>query len=478
MKTIKKFVVGFALAAVAVSCSKDDDHVAPVSPVSVGFSQDITVMEQNGEIDIPLQFNTPATSNGFIIVKVITEADVAFQTTPSTTAGEIEIPVNKGAAGAIIGFTPQDDNVLNEERTVTLEISGDSEWFVPAADKTLTVTITDNEAAAAATFLSAESFVEEDDLEGTEVRVWLSHPSPGEGSVTIEVEGAVAEHFSTNPPMDSNNTILLEVEEGAQEIKFRILPKDNSKISYHQSFQFTISETGGVVSKGEILNMQLTIQDDELQGKIKSETIVTDELTSQKTWEYDTEGRISNIKIIFSTNPNFYRNYTYTYNEAGQLAVIYHFPGYWLNFKWANGKVVETELIDAFLRATYSNYEYDAAGQVIKKTDYGTDDSKMAIYEYEYHSNGDLKTLRTYEPGTGNNFNLVSTLTYETYNEVFNPFPVEIIPTEISQHHLPTSFRLEEDGTNILKYYTYEYGYEDRVVKRSTTGEVTTYSYY
>lgn len=478
MKTIKNVVLGFALVAGMVSCTKDDDQAAPVSPVSVEFAEDFSVMEQNGKIDIPIKFNKPANLNGFIIVKVSTEDEVLFETTPAVTAGEIVIDVTKGSSSALIEFTPQDDQILTGERTVILEISNESEGFIPAAKKSLNVTITDNEMAAVANFLAPIFAVEEDSGEETEIKIWLSVPAPGEGSISILLDRDISEYFNTNPPFE-NNQLDLAVDKGKQEVAFKVIPKNNSKIDFHQNFTFSIDQTSGVVSKGEILNLQLTVLDDEMQGKAKSSTTVTEDGIITKTWEYDTAGRIAKIREEVNEEQLLITDYSYHYDDAGKLANISTFTGNWENFKWENGKVVQTEIIEGFMKKSYSNYDYDLTGNITKKTSYDLNDDQTASWEYSYYDNGDIKVIRHYLPGEGGQEILVSTITYESYKENLNPFPLQILPTVVSQRHLPYFYRVVENGDNeIYYYYVYEFGFGDQVVKSQSNFESTTYTYY
>lgn len=86
-----------------------------------------------------------------------------------------------------------------------------------------------------------------------------------------------------------------------------------------------------------------------------------------------------------------------------------------------------------------------------------------------------------YNPVNLENLSLISTVTYENYLDVENPFPLEILPNVNSQPKLPGNYREEANGSNTLFNFTYELDDQGRPLKRTATSnmgsEVTTYSY-
>lgn len=79
------------------------------------------------------------------------------------------------------------------------------------------------------------------------------------------------------------------------------------------------------------------------------------------------------------------------------------------------------------------------------------------------------------------NVSLISTVTYENYLDIENPFPLEILPNFNSQPKLPGTYREEANGNNFLFNFTYEFDSQGRPLKRTASSdkgsEVTTYSY-
>ena len=103
---------------------------------------------------------------------------------------------------------------------------------------------------------------------------------------------------------------------------------------------------------------------------------------------------------------------------------------------------------------------------------------------YLYFDDGNLYKVLLYNASAeGEEPVLISTRTYDGYIDVVNPFPmVEILPTVKTQTKLPTVYRVEEGGIDLLYNVSYEFRADGLVGKRIASGtqdsEVVAYSYY
>jgi len=78
---------------------------------------------------------------------------------------------------------------------------------------------------------------------------------------------------------------------------------------------------------------------------------------------------------------------------------------------------------------------------------------------------------------------LIGTKTFDRYFDVENQFPmVDILPDQKAQNKLPASYRVEEDGHDIIYELTYQYSNEGKPLSRTATSssrqEVAYYEYY
>lgn len=103
---------------------------------------------------------------------------------------------------------------------------------------------------------------------------------------------------------------------------------------------------------------------------------------------------------------------------------------------------------------------------------------------YLHRQDGNIYKQLTYSPMEGSEeYNLLSTKTFEDYSNKANPFSmVEILPNQNTQPNLPLSYRVEENGFDIIYQFRYEFDATGKPTKRIATSsigtEVVTYEYY
>jgi hypothetical protein len=86
-------------------------------------------------------------------------------------------------------------------------------------------------------------------------------------------------------------------------------------------------------------------------------------------------------------------------------------------------------------------------------------------------------------PEGAEDFALIRTDTFDHYLDQENPFPmVEILPNVKSQSKLPTSYRTEANGKDILYELSYEFDDDGKPLRRTASfpggSESATYLYY
>lgn len=484
MKTIHTLLSAFLFCTFFISCSKDDDEVVPpTANITAQLFENTAVMENSPTLDFKINFDKPATANGFILLNVESSREGAFQTFPAVIDGEIEIPVVKGSRFATLQFSPEDNQVLEENEIVTLELLDSSEGINFGSKRTTTIEITDNEAAVSAYFYTSSLTASEIYSEGIQVRIELSAPAPGQGTILLQLDGDNDSYYlETYPAMDNQRRMVLSIEPGSVYTTFQLLPKNNTALENHKTFKLRIVEAGGVVIKGSLAELDILLLDDEIQGKLKSMETITDGKRTKKTWEYASNGKISKVRwenqspqLITGTN-NYY------YDNDGKLLSISMVTGDAESYIWNGGKVVLSEKINNFFKVGYSTYEYDTNGRIQKKTDFvikaGGEFDPEASHVYEYYADGNLKKHSTYVRDHNSNWVLNASLAFSQYSNQVNPAPLEIYPTFNIQQHLPVMFYVNGEGINFSHYYAYTFNAQGLVTQRTTMGETTNYEYY
>lgn len=483
MKNFCSTLIALLLTTLLVSCSKDDDNNSVPELLTAELFEDTSIMENSVVTEFRITFDKPAPADGYLFLEVDAATDAVFSSTPPVLNGEMEIPFQKGQTSAVFEFSPQDNELLQENTVVTFELTDSSEEIIIGDKRSSSIEIIDDEAPVTASFTGVASSVTENNAEGVEVRIVFSAPVPGEGSLKIQLEGNVENYFvRTYPALDNEQNIVIPIESGTVFTTFQVYPKDNSLLENHKMLKLNISEAGNLILKGTYTELNLLLLDDEIQGKLKSvETVGNDGKRSKKTWEYATDGKIS--KVLWEKEAGQVSQGTdfYYYSASGSLESVNAFPGDGEFYHWQNGRIFSTEKISGFFKVGYSTFEYDAAGKIQKRTVYTIKPdatfSPSARHDFEYLSDGNLKKESIYVMNN-NNWILQSSLGFDGYTDKINPAPFEIIPTLGVQQQLPFFYSINGDGINVSHYYVYEYNAEGRVSKQRSLTATTTYSYY
>lgn len=339
-------------------------------------------------------------------------------------------------------------------------------------------------------FIPANATIKENYSEGYTLQLQISELLRAEGDIVVastSPKAVYGEHFITEPPI-KDDELHLSIPAGTNVVSFKIIPIDNAIITGEHEIEFNISQTSSNIRKGKKLRESFRIADDELSNKPKGYEIAAGSWGLKETREYDSLGRISKAYIESSTPAKSTRIETYFYSSSGQLEKINLYPGTDQVFTWQNGRIIKSEKIRDGVLRSYIEYDYDSQGNISSTVNYYLqEDGQFAVglqFAYLYFTDGNLYKQFSYGPSAnGEEPALLSTRTYEGYIDSANPFPmVEILPTVKSQTKLPSSYRVEEGGLDLVYNLSYEFGNDGLLKKRTASGpqatEVAVYSYY
>jgi hypothetical protein len=390
---------------------------------------------------------------------------------------------------------PIDNPEKDGHRIVSLTLDNLEEPFIAGANKTLSVRVTDDETIAPdlesfANFINQDNVLEEVNQDGIEYQIHFSEAVAVDSEVKITLtspNGTYGMHFVTAPQAE-NNVVTLPVTAGLRVIGFKMIPVANNDITGELSITMTITGTSGSIRKGHNLEESLLIKDDELAGKPKGYEVTAGNAILKKFVEYDAQGRIARVNWESYSPYYTHGTDTYHYDENGKLAKINKYPGRDVFYEWSDGRIVKSNVIWNGVLHSYADYEYDEAGNVGGVASYYRQQDgsflRGLFTVYLYFVDGNIYKSLTYQD-TGNPEEpfLLSTRTYENYIDGFNPFPMtEVLPGVRMQTKLPTSYRIEENGTDKTYDIVYEYRPDGLPEKRiaSTSGDTQTavYHYY
>lgn len=482
MKTINKLIL-FLFAALAVSCSKDDDDTtAAVLPVTMEFTADVMISELSQGQEVNINFNRPAQTAGTVIIELSELNAIGFTTVPAISNGEVKITVAKGATKASFNFIPQDNEEFHGNETIHFELVEMDDNFLVGEKNILEVTILDNEQASAVEFASSNYEISENNTAEPEILINFAMAIPGEGKLKIQVEGeSVGNILQTVPAMDANNLIEITIPSGATSTRIKLKPVNNNLLEKHNTINFSIIEATGSLVKGNRLQLSLLLKDDELTGKLQSVETTTANGKITKTLEYDTNGRIS--KVNLANTSGYVDNQMYWYDDNGKIIGIVGVVGNYETFIWDNGKIVRSEKVVGFFGMQQSSYEY-TNGKLSRRRDFNLDSSRNATetdrFAYTYYSDGTLAT-EVHTSLVNGVWTELSSRTFNSYSQITDPaYGLEATPFLFPQQNLYMGLTVKNGSNTSNLYYHHIHGTDGKLTerKRSDNQENIKYYYY
>lgn len=490
IKLLSVLLIGLGIS----SCSDDELPNAPetISPASVKFKdQTIGLSELSGTSQITINLDKVATKNGTITLAVETLSSNSFTTAPTINNNQLVLPVTSGQESVHFEFTPIDNNLHSENQLIDFMITQVSEGFTIGSEKTLRLTILENDPATLVGFSETHSTLLETNAGDFLIPISLSSQAPGEGIIEVSFGTTAVLYgtYFTTEPAAVNGKITLPVTPGLEQVSINVIPVNNTTLNGHKEIDLTISTVSGAIEKGTLSSHRLSITDDELAGKAKGYRVGSNNgWSTQRTYEYNEQGLIARILWEQNTPGTLSGSYTYSYNTAGQVIEMTESTNYKTTYTWENGRIIKSEKFREGVLRSYSLYGYDEAGNVGETAVFYRQENgemKMGfLFVYLYFNNGNIYKQLSYSPIEGSEeYTLLSTKTYDHYLAQSNPFTmVDILPTVDTMLNLPGTYREETNGHDFLYQFTYEFDAAGRPTKRvassGTSAETAYYEYY
>lgn len=491
MKTIFRLVFSITLffAGVAFqSCEEAEELTSPNAPVTVKFpTVNLALSELAGATEITLPLSRPAATNGTITINAYAENENDFTSQPAVEDGKIILPVAAGQSQVKFILTPADNSLYTGNRNLHFTIASVTEGFIIGTEKSLHVTIYENDLPNPVNFVATQASMQEQFAEGLMVAIGFTLQAVADGEVELELinaAGLYGTHFTTEPEA-IDGKITLPVTAGTSFLRVKFIPVDNATLNGHKEFAVRIVGATGAVVKGDRLNLNITLVDDELAGKPKSYETGAGQWKVKRAYEYNESGQIARIHV---EQNSLSWTETYHYDENNQLKKITKWTSDETIFKRDDqNRITRSEESREGVMKKYTIYSYDQAGNIGEVAVFHRQPtgefvmSNLFVYLYYSNSNTLYKKL-TYYPLPDDEYELITEETYEYFSQIlpWNPFPmVEILPGMNIQSLLPSRYTLSRDGQLYNYPLSYEFNNQGLPVRRTTSaGEVTTYEYY
>jgi hypothetical protein len=476
------------LGSLFFACENDDKLLPPA--IAQFENNVLSVPENNEKSTVKILFSRSASVAGELTIQFNSEYSSHFSIEPSPQENTLTLPVVVGQTFVSFDVVPVNNTALDGDKKIDFTIASITDGFNVGTNKTLSATVVDDETPSDVNFLYNHGSIRENTGAGSMVRIMLSHPVSGSSSIAVSLQSTgviYGTNFITEPPL-SDNRITFSVEAGADHVEFKVIPINDDKFQGDRTIIYSIAEISGPISKGDQLQHELKIVDDELDGKGKGYEIFAGNWRYKKNYTYNENGLLTSVAWEQNTPGYSGGTYTYFYDQDDKIQKIVTSSVDETRYVWNDGRIVKSEEYRSGTLKQFTIYSYDPAGNVGEAAaHYRQPNGEMnlgLLFVYLYTTDGNLYKQLVYTPIEGSDdYNLNSTRTYDSYLDVENPFPmVEIVPNMVSQPKLPASYRVEEGGHNILYTFTYEFSEDGKPSKRTATSssasEVAYYEYY
>ncbi len=478
----------FAITVMAGLIACNEDEAGQLSPVVAQFQGDVSISENSGANKIALVFDKAAVQDGQAIIELSSAFEAAFYLDNEVVEGKITLDIEEGDTAAFIVVTPVDDEKLEDSKTLLLSIDELSDGFLMGQLKDIEITILDDEAPARISFAEGLVEIKENSTGGRVILLTMPTPAPAPGKVTIAFDQSI-ENLVSSDLTFTNEIAVIDIPFGARQATFFVGGIDNTLLHGHKSVELTITNVEGALQIGDLKTMNLKVLDDELIGKPKSYETTGGGWFYSKMYEYDEKGRLEKIHWEKRTPGTSRGTQTFSYDEQGNLVRITDYENIYEVFTYENGRLVKSENFKDDVVKSYHLYDYDDAGYLGGMASFYRQPNgeyiKDLVFIYLNHEDGNIYKKLAYsvkEINGEEEFTLISTETYRSYQDKANPFPMfNVIPTIVSQSKLPGG-SLFEDSEKLYQYdFTYVFNLDGMPTSRRVTGsanEITYYSYY
>jgi hypothetical protein len=259
MTTIAALVVTTSLC----TCTEEEIQTSVVR-----FDKETQNITEGSDAQIILVLDKPAHRSCSVKVKLETNAVYGdhFISTPEVEEHDsFVVIIDKGKTSVSFSIKSINNNLFDNGKYILFKLMDPDGGLALGTVTTCIATITDDERPTAASFRAEKWAVEEFESNGVVVEISLSAPTKGEGSLTINLtpyQEVYGEHFTTIPST-INNSITILIPPNATSTSFMILPVDDDTFRGNFELHFSISGVSGVLQKGTITKLLVTVYDDE-----------------------------------------------------------------------------------------------------------------------------------------------------------------------------------------------------------------------
>ena len=262
---LRLLILSIIVSGFIQSCEEDDENVNGTGTVGFSFTELIEVESATSSLTLNIGIDNFNHSGGTIDV-LITGANYGSDYETSTGSESFTLEVAPQSLVANFTITPVDDQIIEEDKVLTIALTGTSGALELGESNTLTFTILDNDnpLVALVAFENETLNIEEDNTSNTLINIPFDQATTDGGTINISSSGDAV--FGTDYSINGQTSgdFTLTVPGGATSASFEIQAIDNPDFATDKIAVFTLNDATGGLSLGATTQTSITIENDDL----------------------------------------------------------------------------------------------------------------------------------------------------------------------------------------------------------------------
>jgi len=246
------------------SCEDDDEILNGTGVVDFSLTEIVEVENATSSLTLNIGVDTFNHNGGTVDVS-ISGADYGTDYITSTESSTFTLTVAPQSLLADFSISPVDDEVIEEDKVLTITLSNATGSLALGENTSLVFTILDNDdpLIALVGFETETSTIQENDTNNTLINIPFDQTSTNGGTLVISSSGDA--NFDTDYTVtgQTSGNFTLNVPSGVDTASFEIQPIDNTMFEADKTVTFTITDVTGGLAIGPDSQTTVTIVNDD-----------------------------------------------------------------------------------------------------------------------------------------------------------------------------------------------------------------------
>ena len=277
------------------SCEENDESINGTGTVNFSLTELVEVENATSGLILNIGVDSFNHSGGTIDV-AISGGDYGSDFETSTGSASFTLDVAAQSLFTSFSLIPVDNDIIEQDKTLTITLTGASGSLELGNSTTLIFTILDNDdpLVAMVAFEYETAQIQENDTNSTTINIPFDQATTDGGTITVSSSGDAT--FGTDYTINGQTSgdFTLTVASGSTSASFDILAIDNMDFAANKTATFSIDEVTGGLSVGVITQTAITIINDD------SPPNPVIDFSASNTLTYNEDAGIATLNFVIS----------------------------------------------------------------------------------------------------------------------------------------------------------------------------------